>query len=935
MNRQRKGILAGVATALIATLVFIGCDAVNDALTGSGDTTYNYICANGTPVSGTTTTENTERCQSCASGYTLSGNAGADGTTCVADTAARYTCENGTPVDGTPSGTSNVEECKACTTGFALSAEKKCVQDSTAPTFTVGPAVKADSTGATSVTVTLTASEVGKIFWVLYTDGSAVADAAALINDATIDTAPTAVVARSATAQVESTTDAVEIALTGLTKSTPYDFYAVLQDSAGNNGVLSAKVEITTVDTARYTCENGTPVSGSPGGRSDVERCMSCASGYTLSGSAGADGTTCTDNPPTFSVAPMVDSSTETGATVTLTASEAGTLFWVLYADNAITTAPSAAALIAAASGSSVGEQRSGDTVTVDAANEKTVTLTGLAPGTTYDFYAVLQDSAGNNGAVSAKVEITTAAAATAKYTCENGTAKTGTPSGTSDVGACQSCATGYTLSGAAGVDGTTCTDNPPTFSVAPMVDSSTETGATVTLTASEAGKLYWVLYADNAITTAPSAAALIAAASGGSVGEQRSGANEAVTTAEKTVTIAGLTAGITYNFYAVLQDSAGNKGALSAKVVITTAAAADKTPPTFIDGPQIDGDPTATGATVKLTASEAGKLFWVLYADGANAPADAATLIAAASGSSVGEQRSGDTVTVDAANEKTVTLTGLTAGTTYDFYAVLQDSAGNNGAVSPKLDIATTTVYTCTDGTAKTGSPGGSTNMVACQSCSSGFKLMAPSNGTIGDVGTTCVDTVYTCSNGTPATGHPAGNSNMEKCKSCTPPLYTLHNETCIQTKYYYTCANGTKADGTTYTTNTEKCKSCDNNYHLVHSQCTNELGSFCIFQGDCTSNLLFCRNFKCTARGAEGDSCPTQSQPDPRKSTGCLDGLYCDTYNTDTTSNTLDPGSLTCKRLLPTGTTCYGVNLIILGGKGVGAYCTSGECGTDNTCT
>ena len=500
MNRQRKGILAGVATALIATMmVLAGCP-------DETPTTYNYICANGTPVSGTTTTENTERCQSCASGYTLSGTAGvdgttcvkestvrytcengtpvsgtpagnsdvercqscasgytlsgtagADGTTCVADTAARYTCENGTPVDGTPSGTSNVEECKACTTGFALSAEKKCVQDSTAPTFTVGPAVKADSTGATSVTVTLTASEVGKIFWVLYTDGSAVADAAALINDATIDTAPTAVVARSATAQVESTTDAVEIALTGLTVSTPYDFYAVLQDSAGNNGVLSAKVEITTVDTARYTCENGTPVSGSPGGSSDVERCMSCASGYTLSGSAGADGTTCTDNPPTFSVAPMVDSSTETGATVTLTASEAGTLFWVLYADNAITTAPSAAALIAAASGSSVGEQRSGDTVTVDAANEKTVTLTGLAPGTTYDFYAVLQDSAGNNGAVSAKVEITTAAAATAKYTCENGTAKTGTPSGTSDVGACQSCATGYTLSGAAGVDGTTC----------------------------------------------------------------------------------------------------------------------------------------------------------------------------------------------------------------------------------------------------------------------------------------------------------------------------------------------------------------------------------------------------------------------------------------------------------------------------------------------
>ena len=41
---------------------------------------------------------------------------------------------------------------------------------------------------------------------------------------------------------------AVEVAVTGLTGETDYDFYAVVQDSAGNNSALSNKLEITTPD---------------------------------------------------------------------------------------------------------------------------------------------------------------------------------------------------------------------------------------------------------------------------------------------------------------------------------------------------------------------------------------------------------------------------------------------------------------------------------------------------------------------------------------------------------------------------------------------------------------------------------------------------------------------------------------------------------------
>ena len=218
---------------------------------------------------------------------------------------------------------------------------------------------------------------------------------------------------------------------------------------------------------------------------------------------------------------------------------------------------------------------------------------------------------------------------------------------------------------------------------------------------------------------------------------------------AQEAVILTGLTASTSYDFYAVVQDSAGNTSDLSPKLDVTTTSAPDNTAPTFSAGPTLKpGSVTDTGAEITLTASEAGKLFWVLYAGGATPPGDAAALIKDATSDNAGEKRSGDSVTVTA-TEETVALTGLTAATSYDFYAVLQDGAGNTSARSTKIDITTAAIYTCTDGVPKTGSPGGSDNVGLCASCSSGFKLAAPSGGTIGDDGTTCVATQYTCPDG------------------------------------------------------------------------------------------------------------------------------------------------------------------------------------------
>ena len=84
-----------------------------------------------------------------------------------------------------PTGTADIVACQSCQSGFKLTGAANadgttCVLDGTVPTFTAGPAIKAGSIGATSVTVTLTASEIGQLVWVVYTEGTVVADARSL-----------------------------------------------------------------------------------------------------------------------------------------------------------------------------------------------------------------------------------------------------------------------------------------------------------------------------------------------------------------------------------------------------------------------------------------------------------------------------------------------------------------------------------------------------------------------------------------------------------------------------------------------------------------------------------------------------------------------------------------------------------------------------------
>ena len=559
-----------------------------------------YTCPNGIAKGGAPSgTADVVACQSCASGYTLSGIADVDGTTCMKDTpTARYTCENGTAKSGTPSGSSNVVACQKCDDGFKLMGAAgadgtTCVvdTDSTAPTFTVHPAMKADAIGATSVTVTLTASEVGTLYWVAYAASAAApADAAALIHDATVDTAPTAVVARSATATVvDTSTDAVEIAVTGLTKSTSYNFYAVLQDAAKNTSDLSEKLVITTAATAKYTCPNGTAKGGAPSGTADVVACQSCSSRFKLAappsgGAIGDVGTTCVATQYTCTDGTGKDGS-PTG-NVDVGACQSCHDGFKLNGDAGAVNTTCVATQYTCTDGT---EKDGSPTGNVDVG----------ACQSCHDGFKLNGDA----GAVNTTCVVDTAA----RYTCDNGTAKTGAPTGTTNVVACQSCSSGFKLmapsGGAIGDVGTTCvadTTN-PTFRVAPTLNSSTDTTATIQLTASEPSTLFWVLYTDGALTTAPSAAALIAAASGNAVGEARSGDDVTVDTAEKTIIISGLTAATAYDFYAVLQDGAANTGAV-ATLDITTQAIY-----TCTNGIPKAGTPAGTSNEEKCQSCDSG----------------------------------------------------------------------------------------------------------------------------------------------------------------------------------------------------------------------------------------------------------------------------------------------------------------------------------------
>ena len=98
----------------MAIAVFLAACPAGGGGPSSSITAYPYVCPNGTPASGQSITEGTERCSSCNSGFTIENNI------CTPDSGFAYVCNNGTRADGTTD-MDNVERCNSCLTGWRLS----------------------------------------------------------------------------------------------------------------------------------------------------------------------------------------------------------------------------------------------------------------------------------------------------------------------------------------------------------------------------------------------------------------------------------------------------------------------------------------------------------------------------------------------------------------------------------------------------------------------------------------------------------------------------------------------------------------------------------------------------------------------------------------------------------------------------------------------
>ena len=201
---------------------------------------------------------------------------------------------------------------------------------------------------------------------------------------------------------------------------------------------------------------------------------------------------------PAWTVDPVGSASTADGFTVTATLDEAATIYYVALSGGA--GAPDPAAIVDETAGTSGNFPASAGT-------QVSHGITGLAHTTDYTVYFVAQDSAMNNSVLKS-VTIST-------------------------------------------LDRTA-----PTWRSGSFAGTRSSTSFTLSATLNEAGRIYWVLLADNA--TAPSAAAIVADTVATAI--NRGNFPASADTAVMSDRITGLTAGTAYDVYLVGVDTAGNQ---------------------------------------------------------------------------------------------------------------------------------------------------------------------------------------------------------------------------------------------------------------------------------------------------------------------------------------------------------------------------------------
>jgi hypothetical protein len=323
-------------TAQFAAQVNGACGSASNATLVTSAPSSN-LCSAGTPTAVTTGTStytwgctglnggSTDNTCSAGHGYTVTASAGANGS--ISPSGAQVVAYNAQPTFTiTPSGghtasvggscggnlSGNTYTTNAVTTACTVTAS---FADITAPTVT-GPSI---SSGPSHVgaTLSVTANEAGTGHWVLVPTGSTAPSAAEV--QAGVNYGGVTVVAANNLTLVANT--AASITLSGLNPSTAYVLYFVAQDAAGNpssvaslavttlaapiHGACGSASNATLVTTAPSSslCATGTATAVTPGtstytwgcngqngGTSTAANACSAGHGYTVTASAGANG---------------------------------------------------------------------------------------------------------------------------------------------------------------------------------------------------------------------------------------------------------------------------------------------------------------------------------------------------------------------------------------------------------------------------------------------------------------------------------------------------------------------------------------------------------------------------------------------------------------------------------------------------------------------
>jgi len=214
-----------------------------------------------------------------------------------------------------------------------------------------------------------------------------------------------------------------------------------------------------------------------------------------------------------------------------------------------------------------------------------------------------------------------------------------------------------------------------------PKIEGITSSSFTLKANINESGIIYYILVVNNA--SAPTSAQVKSQSNYGSVTLIAKDFVNISANSEASLPVVGLSENTEYDLYIVAEDANFNIMVQPTKIDIKTTGS-DSTPPEWVSGYPSVANIGSNSFDLKVKINESGKVYYAVLNDGASAPT------AAQVKAGTGFVKAGNS-SVIANTEYIFSITGLTANTNYDVYAVAEDNASNlMTTVSNRIDVTT-----------------------------------------------------------------------------------------------------------------------------------------------------------------------------------------------------------------------------------------------------